>query len=239
MHIAICNDNIADRKQLERLLKRESDKRASCFGNLYTDSYGNPKALLKNPMQYDVFFIDITNTEGISSMDVANSLMALGSKSPVILCCSDTDYPKSSLPDQVLFLNKPIVPEELSKILDEAQIIKDSSAPLIELREDKRTYYVTEPEILYARKKNRCLIITLTDGRTVRCDMTAFNLLTLLENYPTFFSPTSRSVVNGRHIVNIHFTKITMTDGTCFHALGPVIFYAKRIYNEFKENHSS
>ena len=28
MHIAICDDNVADRKQLERLLKRESDKRA-------------------------------------------------------------------------------------------------------------------------------------------------------------------------------------------------------------------
>ena len=27
MHIAICDDNIADRKHLERLLSRESDKR--------------------------------------------------------------------------------------------------------------------------------------------------------------------------------------------------------------------
>lgn len=26
MHIAVCDDNVADRKQLERLLKRESDK---------------------------------------------------------------------------------------------------------------------------------------------------------------------------------------------------------------------
>ena len=28
MHIAICDDNIADRKQTERLLGRESDRRA-------------------------------------------------------------------------------------------------------------------------------------------------------------------------------------------------------------------
>ena len=34
MHIAICDDNIADRKHLERLLSRESDKRMGCL--LYT-----------------------------------------------------------------------------------------------------------------------------------------------------------------------------------------------------------
>ena len=31
MHIAICDDNIVDRKQLERLLERESDKSAETF----------------------------------------------------------------------------------------------------------------------------------------------------------------------------------------------------------------
>ena len=29
MHVAICDDNVADRRQLERLLKRESDKRSA------------------------------------------------------------------------------------------------------------------------------------------------------------------------------------------------------------------
>ena len=32
MHIAICDDNVADRKQLERLLCRESDKRKADTG---------------------------------------------------------------------------------------------------------------------------------------------------------------------------------------------------------------
>ena len=55
MHIAVCDDNVADRKQLERLLKRESDKRAASTGIIYTDSFGNSTALLSNPMQYDAF----------------------------------------------------------------------------------------------------------------------------------------------------------------------------------------
>ena len=61
MHIAICDDNIADRKQSERLLSRESDKRIHTTGNLYVDSYGNVEALLKSPQRYDLFFIDMTD----------------------------------------------------------------------------------------------------------------------------------------------------------------------------------
>ena len=39
MHIAVMDDNIADRKQLERLLDRESDRRIQTTGNLYIDSF--------------------------------------------------------------------------------------------------------------------------------------------------------------------------------------------------------
>ena len=38
MHIALCDDNVADRKQFERLVKRESDRRAADEGILFVDS---------------------------------------------------------------------------------------------------------------------------------------------------------------------------------------------------------
>ena len=36
MHVAICDDNVADRRQLERLLKRESDKRSARLSTIGT-----------------------------------------------------------------------------------------------------------------------------------------------------------------------------------------------------------
>ena len=51
MHIAVCDDNVADRKQLERLLKRESDKRAASTGIIYTDSFGNSTSLLSHAIR--------------------------------------------------------------------------------------------------------------------------------------------------------------------------------------------
>ena len=54
MHIAICDDNIADRKQLERLLDRESDRRKDTSGVFFCDSYGNSEHLSRNPMPYEL-----------------------------------------------------------------------------------------------------------------------------------------------------------------------------------------
>ena len=63
MHIAICDDNIADRKQTERLLSRESDRRAKSDSVLYVDSFGKQESVLAAPMIYDMFFIDMINAE--------------------------------------------------------------------------------------------------------------------------------------------------------------------------------
>ena len=43
MHLAVCDDNIADRKQMERLLGRESDRRLNTTGVLYVDSFETRK----------------------------------------------------------------------------------------------------------------------------------------------------------------------------------------------------
>ena len=124
MHIAICDDNIADRKQLERLLKRESDKRASSTGILYADSFGNADTLLANPMQYDLFLIDMCKTEGTNGLDVLNALSAKGVTATIVMCCSHIDYREYTYPENILFLDKPIKAEELSNCIDHALSIR-------------------------------------------------------------------------------------------------------------------
>ncbi len=232
MHIAICDDNVADRKQLERLLKRESDKRAQNSGILYVDSYGHPESLLTKSMQYDAFFIDICKTEGLTGIDVVTSLTGLGNAAPIILCSSLINYREYQLPERVLFLDKPIKVAELSSVLDDAQKIKDSSTPLIELRDEKGTYYVTEPDIVYAIQDGAYLLVSLKDGRSVKIATTAVNFFAQIEQFPVFFSPGIKSIVNGRYIENIRSNKITMEDGTVFKSSKEILPYAKYIFEE-------
>lgn len=234
MHIAICDDNVADRKQLERLLKRESDKRASTSGILYTDSFGNAPALLTNPMQYDVFFIDVCQTPGVSGLSIVTELIARGVHAPIVMCCSRTDYRTQDFPKDTLFLEKPIKVEELSKRIDLALSIKEKALPLIELRQDKDTVYVTEPDILYAKEEGRLTIVTLADRRKIELSTTAVQLFTQIENHPTFLLPAAKVLVNCRHILKFDARKAVMTDGTVFKLPKGCFEYAKKVLEELQ-----
>lgn len=55
MHIAVLADNIADRKQTERLLDRANSALASEIGTLYVDSFGDESSFLPVCMKYDLF----------------------------------------------------------------------------------------------------------------------------------------------------------------------------------------
>lgn len=233
MHIAVCDDNVADRHQLERLLKRESDKRSAATGILYTDSFGNCDTLLANPMQYDAFYIDMCLTEGITGIDVVNRLTQAGVNAPIIMCCSAINYREFPLPDNVIFLDKPIKVAELSASIDKALCIKEQAMPLIELREDKETFYVTEPEILYAIENGRLMLVTLTDGRIIQAVTDTANLFEQLEGYSTFLAPGAKIIINGRHIARLGIRKAYMTDGSVFKIHRDCMGYAKKIFEEY------
>lgn len=234
MHIAICDDNMADRYQLERLLKRESDKRISSTGNWYTDAFGNCDALLSNPMRYDAFYIDVCKTEGITGVDVVNRLSEAGVNAPIILCCSDINYREFPFPANVFFLDKPIKADELADSLDHAVNIKNRAESLIEFREDKETYYVTEPDILYAVESGRYMVVTLTSGQTIHVLTNTANLFAQLAAYPSFIAPNHKTIINGRYISKLGLFKAVMTDGSVFKIHASCMAYTKSIHEKYR-----
>lgn len=233
MHIAICDDNIADRKQLERLLKRDSDARALQTEGFYVDSFGNAEALLRSPMLYDVFFIDMCNSS-VSTVDIVNRLTAIGVSAPIILCSSLINYQELSFPSNILFLNKPIKKEELSETIDHAIAVKASAIPLIELREESGEYcYVKESEILYAVSKGAYITITLQDGRTLSVLSTLENLYSQLIKYPMLFPINKKVLINARHLVNVKSMSAYMCDGTKFRIALEYLKYTKHAQRSF------
>lgn len=233
MHIALCDDNVADRKQFERLVKRESDRRAADEGILFVDSFGNSESLLTNPMQYDVFYIDMCKTPGVSGADVVNALIKKGVNAPIVMCCSDIDYREMTFPVNVFFLDKPIKSDELSASLDRALEITKQAVPLIELRVEKETYYVTEPDILYAVGSGQKLHIHLKDGHILTLLDNAQNLFSQLEPFPAFFSPTRNVVLNGRYMEKIFLGSAKMSDGKAFRISHRCMPYARKLLAQF------
>ena len=218
MHIAICDDNIADRKQLERLLKRESDKRKSTSGLLYTDSYGDSAVLSKTPMQYDLFFIDMV-TESPDGFAFATQLIESGVSAPIVLCSSKIDYLKQidnlpSCPVNLLHLQKPIKTTELSEIIEQALNMQSLRVPTIELRSETDTYYVTEDDIVYAIPKGRYVHVFLADGKEIPLLTSMVNFYDQIAMYTHMVLLHEHALFNIVHMKEYSLFKVVLQDGT-------------------------
>ncbi|MGN0377896.1 MAG: LytR/AlgR family response regulator transcription factor [Suilimivivens sp.] len=217
MHIAICDDNIADRKQLERLLKRESDKRAGTTGLFYTDSFGNSELLSKNHMQYDLFFIDMV-TEEPDGLTFALELIQSGVHAPIVLCSSKINYPDKasslpSCPDNLLYMEKPIKTAELSRVLDRAAALQAQRTPTIELRSETDTHYVTEDDIIYAVTMGRYIHVFLKDGTEIPILTDMFNFYDEIATFSHMVLLNEHSLFNIVHMEKFSPFKVTLKNG--------------------------
>ncbi len=212
MHIAICDDNIADRKHLERLLARESDRRKDTTGILYIDSYGNVDALTKSPMIYDLFFIDMTQLPPYG-METAILLREIGVTAPIVLCTSNIRYEDYAKPPVDLFyINKPFKPEELTYIVNHVNKSKSKAAPTIEIRDDLNTYYIYEEDFIYAYPDGYRTKIVLKDGRVIMQLGTLQELIPVLQPFDSFILLGKKYVVNFNHIEKIERTYVLLSD---------------------------
>lgn len=215
LYIALCDTNFADRKQMERLLERESDKRLnSCV--FYMDTYGSRDALLNNPRVYDAYFLDMPDEE-YSAYDLAKEIQEKGILSPIIFCISSLDYRSCGelLPNSV-FIQKPIVVSELSLILDEIIIQKQEQyIPTVELRNSKEVFYLTENEIVYCEGQpgSRKLKLHLADGTIKEAEAFIENFFTELQIFDTFFFSNKNTIVNARYINKVDLFRLTLQNG--------------------------
>lgn len=212
MHIAVCDDNIADRKQTERLLGRESDRRIGTTGNLYVDSYGSADSLLANPMVYDLFFIDMTAEEP-RGMELAELLRKLGVEAPITLCVSSVDYRKySSRPDNIYFIDKPIKVADLSEIIDKAIQDKKNCKSSIEIRGEKETNYVDPDEIILCKEREHEVEIVLKGGKRVYL-MGDFHDMCLHMQGRKGFVIAGKCIVNLNKVIGLKNKELILEEG--------------------------
>lgn len=231
MHIAICDDNIADRKHLERLLARESDRRKNTTGILYIDSYGNVDALTKSPMIYDLFFIDMTQLPPYG-METAILLREIGVVAPIVLCTSSIRYEDYAKPPVELFyIDKPFKPEELTTIIDKVEAKKKKAAPTIEVRDDLNTYYIYEEDFIYAYPDGYRTKIVLKNGRVIMQLGTLQELIPVLQPFDSFLLLGKKYVVNYNHIEKVERNYVLLSD----HSKVPLSWGDKKRIDQFKK----
>lgn len=212
MHIAICNDQIADRKHLERLFGKDMMKEHLKDG-MFVDSYGSTDTLLHKAMIYDVFFIDLCETPGLSNESVAKQLREVGVQAPIYLCASSLEDCVPEPSDSIFHLQKPFRMEDLYFCMEIAAAYKASKPALIELREETQTLYIPEEELLYIEGNKSFIHAHLKDGQVLNCCNSCANLWSELKELNNFCYPASRLIINLSHVESTHFGSVMMSDG--------------------------
>lgn len=216
MHIAICDYNVADRKQTERLMGREADKWISKGDPLYVYSFGSVESLMANSMHYDAIIIDVTNVDSWDTKTVMGSLKSHGVDGAIIMCSEKQDL-SVELSDMVMYLPKPISANLLHELIEKVSKLDTTNMSLIELRCITETHYIREEELMYATGDGEYTDVHLTDGRILR---TQGRVESLFENASSKNKHLVMSdyvtILNTDYIDKYRLNKATMTDGRIF-----------------------
>ena len=217
MNLAVCDDNIADRKQTERLLGRESDRIFKLTGErLFIDSYGNAEAFLHNPQMYHGLFIDMVGSP--NGFEILKELLSINIVKPIVMLSSSLDFRKMvddagiEAPN-LLFLEKPIKVLELRNVMGRIQDLNKVVTPTLELRGIDDTVYAREEEIICVEKVRSELLVHLTEGRKVSVIADILNFYDECNIFPSICPVNDNVLVNVNHVVKTSFGKAHLDNG--------------------------
>lgn len=200
MHVAICDDNVADRKHLERLLSRESDKRRGTPNILYVDSYGDTEHFLVNPLKYNIIFMDMNLEQGTVEY-LIDALVAMGYNAPLVLYSSRIDYMAiPNLPDFVIHAKKPYIPEPLPGFLALGDENVRGYVAVIKVHQGGAAVEAAKDEIEYAVSSANGCTIHMTDGTRLDVDEDIVRLQQLLAPYEEFERVNKNGIANFKFV---------------------------------------
>lgn len=214
MYIGVIADNVADRKQLERLLGRANDALASETGTLCVETFGNSKGLLQTPMKYELVIIDITlaNDQGKS---VAEQLKDLNIPGQIAVCHpKGAPFSYQNAIDGLLSIEKPVLTAPLHQLIRDAHKYHlRTSVPTIEIRAESETHYVPVEKILYAKSQSHLVEVHLDDGTVLSMLGEIDDFYHWVSNYPEFIFIKKDTVLNQNHVLSQTKKEYKMDNG--------------------------
>lgn len=203
IYIAICDDNIADRKHLERLLEREKDSRLHSNSDvLYIESFGSEEALMRTPVKYDIFFIDMCEST-CNGFDIAKKLRKNGIGAPIVLCSKTIDYTSFvNTLSNIIFMNKTLNSGQISHCIDVASEWSKNKTPLLEIRGMQDTHFIKYTDLIRATQKSKFVTeIAISDGAIIEIADSIKSIELLCKPFNCFMN-CGKSFINISHITS-------------------------------------
>lgn len=224
IHVAVYDVYPGDRKQLERLLEKESEIRKENGHIVNVECFGSVESMLQTPMKYDLFIVDAAEARldpsGSINSEIASKIRQSGSTAPIVLGYrTDIVNPPVSNESNVITYTKSMTQERLSGLISIAIESKGQLPDRIEIRGGQSTVYVTPWEILYCKGDSASLDVYLTEGRTIHVLSNCTSFYSTFSDDKNFVMSGKNHIFNLNHISGIVGNKLNdrgfrMSDGT-------------------------
>lgn len=218
LRIAICDDELQQRKKVLRLLKKynadhpESVLKTTAFsaGNEllnYVDAHGG----------FDLYILDVLMPE-LDGIETGIALRNRNDNGLIIYLSSSSDFAMASYQAQAFhYILKPVEEHQFFNILDRACRQLDHRKPeVLSVKTKSAVRFLPLHTILYAELDNRTVRYYLTDGTTIN-SLTfrgAFHKeITPLLNHERFILCGSSFAVNLQYVTAMEKTGILLADG--------------------------
>ncbi len=221
MYIAIVADNVADRKQSERLMNRANTALAPSIGTLYVSSFGDESSFLHECMKFDLFIIDYDNDpeRSLSTVSKLKEMCAPGIS--VILKPAEQPFSYETAIKGIYTLDKPILTAPLHKlIIDVYNEVeeKKKQVKLVELRGENGTHYIPKDDIMYIKIDDAKHTVNyhIATGEVIELSGTLSDVDKAVGIYDEFELKLRNVCINTEHIKEENKKSILMSDGECF-----------------------
>ena len=221
MYIAIVEDNVADRKQTERLMDRANKALAPSIGTLYISTFGDESSFLHECMKFDMFIIDYDNDPERAFETINELEKRCAPGIPVILKPADSPFSYDTAIRGIYTLEKPILTAPLHKLITdiwhEAEE-KKSRVKLVELRGENGTNYIPKEDIIYitADTSDHTVSYHLVSGQTIQMNGNMNDIYKAVGIYPEFEDRLKNIVFNTDHIKEDNKKSILLSNGERF-----------------------
>lgn len=156
MHIAVCDDNMIERKIIMNVLYQYASMHSVHFDITEYDFGLNLLHDMQDGQDYSLLFLDII-MDGISGIDVAHRIRSIGSKCSIVFLTVSPDYAVSSYDvDAIGYLLKPLEIARVCAILD--KVMRSYKAQKYPIYKNSAITYIPIELILYVESDNsRCI----------------------------------------------------------------------------------
>ena len=210
MIIAVCDDNRADRETLIRYL--EAYLGENVINNALLTEYENAEALLEDPSQPDLLFLDIF-MYGIFGMYAAHRLMERGFTGGIIFTSTSSEFGAESYEVNALdYLLKPYSYDRFLKAMGKCDAALRSALASITIPSGRLKITLFLRDILYIETGNHCLLLHTTRN-TYKSPMTMEQAESALSAYLSFIRCHRSYLINLAAVDEVNEESATMTNG--------------------------